>query len=85
MVMNRSDDDEYARTVRTDVLKRLQALAQADGVEMGDSSSTGPCCGIDPSDRRFLLQVLPDGTRTRGRFVNRRFVACSPRTGRDNG
>lgn len=83
--MNRSDDDEHARTVRTDVLKRLQALAQADGVEMGDPSSTGPCYGIDPTDRRFLLQVLPDGTRTRGRFVNRRFVACSTCVGGENG
>ena len=34
-----------------------------------------PTYGSDPNDPRAIIQFLPDGTKRRGRFVNRCFVA----------
>ncbi|MFO1313944.1 MAG: hypothetical protein U1F41_17970 [Burkholderiales bacterium] len=36
----------------------------------------GPRFGVDPDHPGFLIRIDPDGTRTRGRFVNRQFVAA---------
>jgi len=35
----------------------------------------GPRYGVDPERPGFVVKIDPDGSRTRGRFVNRRFVA----------
>lgn len=35
----------------------------------------GPRFGVDPERPGFVVKIDPDGARTRGRFVNRRFVA----------
>lgn len=39
-----------------------------------DPMNEGPRYGTDPALPGLLLRVDPDGTRTPGRFVNRRFV-----------
>jgi hypothetical protein len=36
----------------------------------------GPRFGVDPDHPGFLIRIEADGTRTRGRFVNRQFVAA---------
>lgn len=81
-------DDEGQRRDRigrTELLQRLRTHVCVGGLERGDLVTVGPRYGIDPTDPKFLVQVLPDGTRTRGRFVHRNFVACTTCTGGDHG
>ena len=34
----------------------------------------GPRYSVDPTQRRTIVRIDPDGSRTRGRFVRRKFV-----------
>jgi hypothetical protein len=36
--------------------------------------SAGPRYEVDPSDPKRIVQVLPDGSRVQGKFVDRKFV-----------
>lgn len=36
----------------------------------------GPRFGVDPDRPGHVIRIDPDGSRTRGRFVNRQFVAA---------
>jgi hypothetical protein len=36
----------------------------------------GPRYGVDPTQRGMIVRIEPDGSRTRGRFVRRRFVVA---------
>lgn len=38
----------------------------------------GPRYGVDPERPGVIVRIDPDGSRTHGRFVNRRFVADEP-------
>jgi hypothetical protein len=51
-----------SETGRRKVLEHLERLG-------------GPRYSVDPARPGHVVRVAPDGTRTRGRFVNRRFVA----------
>ena len=43
------------------------------------AASGQPRYGVDPDRPGFLVRIDPDGTRTTGRFINRVFVASSPK------
>ena len=60
---------EFARAMRTAGSERGQERALAHLRKVG-----GPRFGVDPERPGGIVRIDVDGTRTRGRFVNRHFV-----------
>ena len=63
--------------MREQLLGVLRLAVNAAGlarITAAPSKTPGPRYGTDPAFPGFLVRVDPDGRRTPGRFVNRRFV-----------
>jgi hypothetical protein len=80
-VINRTGIRLKAASHDPDLQARLAAADTAEGKRRTReliTSRGGPWYSVDPSDRRVLIRREVDGTETRGRSVNGRFVADAP-------
>ena len=76
--LGRLESELPEREVREKLLQSLRLAVSLDdlgniGAAM-DPMNAGPRYGTDPAFPGLLVRVDPDGKRTPGRFVNRRFV-----------
>jgi hypothetical protein len=65
-----------------DLLRQIAHDPDREAVTAGIRAGGGPLYAGDPDDPDGVIQISPEGRRTRGRFEGRTFVPARPGAGR---